>query len=271
METITNGDIRLKVHIEGEGEPVLLLHGFPDSHKLWRYQVPALAAAGYRVIAPDLRGFGQSDRPINVDAYAMTTLVGDVAAILDQTDAPAAHIIGHDWGAILAWVVAGVMPARVRSLTALAVGHPGAFFNAGIAQREKSWYMLLFLYEGLAEELLMADDWAFTREFVRDHPELEHWAPDLSRDGALTAALNWYRANVDPRKPQPAWPRIGVPTMGVWSSGDHYLVEAQMRDCAEWMDAPFRYERIDGASHWMQVDVPGQVNALLLDWLASQG
>src|SRR5690606_21583445 len=139
---------------------VLLLHGWPDTRHLWRGVVPALHAAGYRTIAPDLRGFGDSDKPEPVEAYGLLQLAGDALAVLDHVGAEQAHVVGHDWGAALAWALAAFAPERVASLAALSVGHPVAFREAGFPQREKSWYMLLFQFEGVAEQWLAADDFA---------------------------------------------------------------------------------------------------------------
>jgi len=135
----------LNFHVihEGAGYPVLLLHGFPDSSHLWRNQIPHLVNAGLRVIAPDLRGFGKSEKPSETEAYSLPVILGDVIGILDQLDAPWAHVIGHDWGAGVAWALAALYPDRVERLVALSVGHPATFFKAGLEQREKSWYMLL--------------------------------------------------------------------------------------------------------------------------------
>src|SRR6185436_6933086 len=127
----------------GDGTPVVLLHGWPDERGLWRHQVPALAAAGYRVIAPDLRGFGASSKPTDVAAYAMDRIIGDVVGVLDALGIDSAHLVGHDWGAAIAWYTATFAPDRVRSLTAISVGHPASFRAVGLPQREKSWYMLL--------------------------------------------------------------------------------------------------------------------------------
>src|SRR5690348_1591039 len=121
------GDIELHVVDEGKGPVVLLLHGFPDSSHLWRKQIPALRAAGYRVIAPDLRGFGKSSRPVGVEHYAMPNLVGDVVGLLDGLGIDRAHLVGHDWGAALAWASAAILPQRTLSLTAISVGHPAVF------------------------------------------------------------------------------------------------------------------------------------------------
>jgi len=262
--------IRLHVHEQGSGPPVLLLHGFPDSSSLWRHQVPALVGAGYRVIVPDLRGFGLSDRPARVDDYAIQTLFGDAVGLLDAFGLARAHVVCHDWGAALGWGLAVFSPERVERFAALSVGHFASFFEGGVPQREKSWYMLYFQYEGIAEESLQSEDWKLFRDWTRDHSELPRWIADLSRPGALTAALSWYRANMNPARPGLAgvtFPPVTVPTLGVWSSGDAYLLEAQMIGSARHCSAEWRYERIENASHWMQLDQPERVNALLLDWL----
>jgi pimeloyl-ACP methyl ester carboxylesterase len=266
--------VRLHVTELGSGTPVVLLHGFPDSSSLWRHQVPALVAAGYRVIVPDLRGFGLSDRPANVDAYAIPTLLGDAVGLLDALAIQRAHVVCHDWGAALGWGLAMFAPDRVERFAALSVGHFGSFFDAGIEQREKSWYMLFFQYEGIAEEALRESDWKLFREWTRHHSELPTWIADLSRPGALTAALNWYRANVNPARPSLAameFPPVKVPTLGLWSTGDAYLTEAQMTASQRFVTGEWRYERIENASHWLQLDQPERVNALLLDWLGRRG
>ena len=252
---------------EGEGDPVLLLHGFPDSRAVWRKQVPALVSSGYRVIAPDLRGFGETDKPEGVEAYAIPKLVEDVVGIMDALGLKSAHVIGHDWGAAVAWAVAAFTPERVKDLVVLSVGHPSSFYSsAPIAQREKSWYMLLFQFSN-AEELLTANDWQLFREWGRHHAHMEHAVATLSAPGALTAGLNWYRANVNPMAPPVAFPPVGLRTMGIWSTGDVFLTEESMTGSARYVTAPWRYERISEASHWLQLDRPDLVNSLLIDFL----
>jgi pimeloyl-ACP methyl ester carboxylesterase len=152
----------------------------------------------------------------------------------------------------------------------MSVGHPSAFGLAGLEQRKLSWYMLLFQFEGVAEQWLSNDDWKNMREFGAGHRGIDQVIADASRPGALTAGLSWYRANVPPESlvaPALAFPPVTVPTMGIWSSGDAYLLEAPMKGAGEFVSAPYRYERIDGASHWMQLDAPDEVNRLLLDFL----
>ena len=261
--------IGLEVDVQADGPPVVLLHGWPDSHDLWRHQIAALTSAGYRTIAPDLRGFGASDRPPEVEAYGIVSLVGDVIGILDQLGVAHSHVVGHDWGAGLAWAIAAFAPDRVDHLAVLSVGHPSSFRGAGFAQREKSWYMLLFQFDGIAEQWLSAGEWAnFKACFA--HPEAEAVIPLLAREGALTASLNWYRANVAPStlvEPPLQIPTVTTPAMGIWSDGDRFLTEEQMTGSAGFVGGPWRYERLDGAGHWMQLEQPHAVNRLLLDFL----
>ncbi|WP_375502214.1 alpha/beta fold hydrolase [uncultured Jatrophihabitans sp.] len=269
--------VTLSVTTEGpvDGPPVLLLHGFPDTAELWRHQVPALAGAGYRVLAPDLRGFGDSSRPVDVSAYRMRTLIGDVTGLLDALEIPSAAVIGHDWGAGLAWAMGMFAPGRVSSLVALSVGHPSARSHAGWEQSELSWYMLWFLLPDVAETVLPRDDWAFLRQWGWREPsdgvDEQRQVDALARPGALTAALNWYRANIDPKTfgmpPDDRLPHVTCPTLGVWSDLDPFLNEAQMTESSRFVDAPWRYERVIGVDHWLPVRAPEQVTGLLLDFL----
>jgi len=266
--------ISLAVRDEGAGTPVVLLHGFPDSSYLWRHQIPPLVGAGFRAIAPDLRGLGDSDKPGEVDAYRMTTIARDVVALLDRLELERAHIVGHDFGANLAWVLAGLHPERVDRLAVMSVGHPNTQHEPAVEQREKAWYMLWFQFEGLAEEVVPRDDWKLLREWTRGNGDVERYIEQLSRPGALRAGLNWYRANVPPQRelaPPRHFPAIAAPTLGLWSTGDDYLLEAPVERSGEHVTGGWRYERIEDASHWLQLDRPDRVNELLLEFLASRG
>lgn len=256
-------------HGPGDGPAVVLLHGFPDSARLWRHQVPALTGAGYRVLTPDLRGAGRSGQPEGVDTYHLLHLAGDVAALLDHAGVARARVVGHDWGSALAWTVATLAPDRVERLVAISVGHPSAFAGAGLPQREKSWYMLLFQFAGVAERWLTDDGWARFREWS-GHPDADEVIAGLEATGSLTPFLNWYRANVPPEAlvgPPLALPSVAVPTMGVWSSGDIALLEGQMQSSGEHCTAGFRYERLEGPGHWIPLEAPDALNRLLLDFL----
>jgi pimeloyl-ACP methyl ester carboxylesterase len=284
MSSVTERTLRVNglsfnVAEAGSGPPVLLLHGFPDSWQLWRHQIPALAQAGHRVIAPDLRGFGKTDRPARVEDYKVHTLVADVVGLLDVLGVERAAVVGHDWGAGLAWAVARFVPDRVARLVVVSVGHPLASAAAGLAQRERSWYMLWFLFPGVAERVLPEDGWALFRRWVwngarlGDDPDLDRQVADMSRPGALVAGLNWYRANLDPatfvinhpdRIPVPL---VACPTMGVWSSDDPALTEAQMTGSERFVSGPWRYELLDGVDHWVPAHAPERLSQLLVDFL----
>ena len=273
------GDVQLNVATAGTGRPVVLLHGFPDSWQLWRYQIQLLADAGYRVIAPDLRGFGRSSRPPAVVDYRMSVLVGDIAAVLECTGVDRAAMVGHDWGAVLAWQVAGSMPDRVERLAVVSVGHPLAGVATGLGER--SWYLRWFMSPGVAERLLPRDDWLLFRDWgwagaaQNTDPDCERQIADLSRPGALIAGLNWYRANIGPGAA--SFTDLGVavtvpiscPTMGVWSNGDQFLTETQMSESGEFVTGPWRYERLM-CDHWVPVHAADEFGRLLLDFLGCE-
>lgn len=267
-KSLTIHSLQFAVIDEGSGPSVLLLHGFPDSSELWRHQIPAFVKAGYRVIAPDLRGFGDSDKPEKIEDYQLPKLVNDVLGMLDALSIDRAHVIAHDWGAVVGWLMAAMHPNRMERFVALSVGHPSIFTDFTTDQLEKSWYILFFQFQGIAEQMLQKNDWALFKEWSRHHPEHEKWLENMSRPGALAAALNWYRANMAPQA-LPAMPLqippIRVPTLGIWSSGDVLLTEEQMKRSGEKVIGEWQYEKMD-ASHWIPLDKPDELNALILNF-----
>ena len=268
MGRVETDGIGIEYEVTGEGRPVVLLHGFPDSGRLWRHQVAALAGAGFQVIVPDLRGYGRSDKPADVGAYALPLLAGDVLAILAELGIGRAHVVGHDWGAALAWSLAAFAPGSVDHLVALSVGHPATMLDTA-EQRQRSWYMLLFQFPGVAERWLTEDNWANLRGWGA-HPDIDQVIADLEAHGSLVPGLNWYRANVPPESwvgPRLQFPPVQAPVMGVWSTADPALCEAQMTDSAASITGPWRYERLDGPGHWLQLEAPDRTNELLLDFL----
>ena len=268
---VKRNDLEIVVDDHGDprGDAVLLLHGFPDTADLWRHQVAPLVDAGFRVLVPDQRGYGRSSKPDEISKYTIAELVGDVVAILDTAGVTGVHLVGHDWGANVAWATATFFPDRVASLAAFSVGHPTAFASAGAAQQVKIWYTLLFQFEEVAEEWLTKDDGANFKGWF-GHPEAERVLSHLDRDGSLRTGIHWYRANLKPAQwnaPAPTLPNVCCPTLGVWSSADHALTEAQMVNSANYVDGTFTYKRIEGAGHWLPIERPDEVTALLLEHL----
>jgi pimeloyl-ACP methyl ester carboxylesterase len=273
MARIEANGLGFEVSEEGTGIPVVLLHGFPDTSTMWRHQVAALTAAGFRTIAPDMRGRGRSDRPPEVADYALTKIVGDVTGIMDALGIQRAHVVGHDWGAVVAWGMAMFAPHRVDHLVAISVGAPGAAPPPSLEALQKSWYRILFQFKDIAEDLVQRNDWYLLREMLHGGGEdFDRYKADLSEPGALTAALNWYRANVPverliPAGPGPQFPPVAAPTMGVFGTADLYLTEAAMTGSASKVTGPWRYERLEGVGHFIPLEAPEQLNRLLLDFL----
>lgn len=260
--------ISMRVLDEGTGPPVVLLHGFPDRAELWRHVAADLRAAGNRTIVPDLRGFGESPAPARRGDYAIDNVVGDIEQMLDSLGIrEPVDVIGHDWGAMTSWALCLSRPERVRRHVAVSVGHPLAFVRAGLEQKRRSTYMVVWQIPRLPEHALSESGFRRLRVFSR-HPDIEQVVSDLSRPGRLTAGLNWYRANLLPAVGR-RWPRCRVPTLGVWSDRDRFLAEPQMLASARYMDALWRYERIEGAGHWIPLDDPKALSAPIIDWLAA--
>ena len=259
-----NGTV-LNVLIAGQGEPVLLIHGFPDDHSVWRHQIDALVQAGFQVIAPDMRGYGESALSKRVRDYHVSNLVKDLVALLDALNIKQLAVAGHDWGAGIGWMLAIHYPDRVTRYAALSVGHPCAFVSAPMSQKLRSWYMLFFQLRGLAEFLIKANNWTLFRKVFGLPNYEEEVIQRLSRPGRLTAGLNYYRANVDMLFVKNL-PPVKMPVLGLFSTGDKYLIEQQMQDSAQYVQAEWRYECIEGVSHWLQLDAPERVSALLIEF-----
>lgn len=266
-KTVEANGLRFRVGIAGSGTPVVLLHGFPDTHRVWQQQLAPLVEAGYQVIVPDQRGCGDSDMPTAVGAYRLALLAEDIVAVLDALDVrEPAHLVGHDWGAVVGWKLAADHAPRFRSYLAMSVGHP-LEYRRGLEQKLRAWYIGIFLIRGLAETLLRAGHWRALQIFGNNPTENEARIAALSRPGRLTAGLSWYRANIWTVLAKP-FGKTPLPVLGVWSDGDFALAENQMRNSQRQVTGPWRYERITGATHWLQLDRAEEINQLLLGWLA---
>lgn len=280
---VTVNGVRLHYVEAGAGPLVLLLHGFPEFWYSWRNQIPALAAARFRVLAPDLRGYNESDKPAGVANYDIDVLVGDVVGLIRHAGAQRAHVVGHDWGGGIAWHLAATHPEALDRLVILNAPHPAAFFRELWTPHQllKSWYMLFFQLPWLPEWLLRRRNFAFIERMMTHDPvrpgtfspeEIDAYKQALAQPGALTATINYYRAAVrrNPRTLSGKLNPIDMPTLLIWGERDRYLGLRLTEGLDRWVPN-LRVERLPNASHWVQNDAPERVNDLLVDFLRAEG
>ena len=257
-------------------EPVILLHGFPETSIMWAGLMERLADEGYRCFAPDQRGYSQEARPGGIDEYAHQKLVSDVIALADALGYARFHLIGHDWGSAIGWVLLHLHPDRVRSWTAMSVPHMDAFASA-IAddpdQRKRSQYMGFFMMPEKPERQLAADDFAFLRSLWSSIPreQVEEYVSVFSQPGALTAALNWYRANavlLEKRRDGPKFGSVQHPTLLIWGNQDIAIGRVAVERTAQYMKGPYRLVELD-AGHWLAQEQPERVHDEILNHLQS--
>jgi pimeloyl-ACP methyl ester carboxylesterase len=260
-----------------DGELILLLHGFPQTSYSFRHQIPVLAKAGFRVIAPDQRGYSPGARPAAVEEYAIPHLVSDVVGMADALGHESFHVVGHDWGAAVAWFTALLHPDRVESIVAISTPHPFAFgealANPSGQQAEMSSYMERFRAEG-AEEALLADDASVFRNLFEgsglESAEIQIYLDALGTPEAIGAALNWYRA-MGLAAPAGATTPIRMPTMYIWSTGDVALGREGAELTAKYVEGPYRFEILEGISHWVPEQAAEELGRLLLEHFAGSG
>jgi epoxide hydrolase 4 len=283
VRVVTTNGVRLRVRVAGPeaGPLVLLLHGFPEGSYGWRHQVPSLAAAGYRVWAPDQRGYDASDRPERIAAYDIDELADDVTGLIDAAGRSRAAVVGHDWGGVVAWHLARRAPERISKMVVLNVPHPSvmrAHLRTSLAQFRRSLYILGFQVPWLPERLLGRDDGralaramvATSRPGTFSEAELAEYRRSWSGPGAIRAMLDWYRAYV--RRPPDLGrdPRVTVPTLLVWGAQDRFLGREMARPSIELCDDG-RLVVLESATHWLQHEEPDRVNALIDAFLRGEG
>lgn len=277
MRTVTRGDLTFDVYERGtaDGVPVLLLHGFPQKGTAWDEVAGRLAAAGYRTLAPDQRGYSPRARPRGRGAYRLTELVGDALAVVDALVGTGGrvHVVGHDWGAAVAWRLAARHPDRVRSLTAVSVPPPAAYMRAQFTTRQllSSWYVYALQLPALPERLLGARGRRFSPALVaalqrtgQSRAAAERDAAGLADPSALTAAFDWYRG-VFAGRPGDTDPPVQVPTLFVWSDGDTAIRRQAVELTQRHVSGPFRYVELRGVTHWILDEAPDQLAELLIE------
>lgn len=274
---IDAGEVRLHAVWAGTGPTAVLLHGFPQHWRCWRHQIAGLSEAGYRVVAPDLRGYGGSDKPHPVRAYRRRHLVADVIGLLDHLGEERVHLVGHDWGAMVAWYVAMAHPERLRTLSILNVPHPLRYLAslADPAQRRKSWYVFYFQLPGLAERMILEDDCAYVRRMLREDrrsaqtmtdEDIERTVRAVQAPGAARGMVNYYRAALRHDLVRAPWTirRIDTPTRVLWGDRDRFLVPSAAEPPADRVPHA-EVIHLPEASHWLPEDAPERVNALLAE------
>ena len=272
------GDVSLHYVEAGDGPLIVLLHGFPEFWFGWRLQIAPLAATGFRVVAPDLRGYNLSSRPDGVEAYTADRLAEDIVGLIRERGAESARLVGHDWGGTVAWTMAMNNPEVVDRLAILNATHPRRL-SEGLHnpnQLRKSWYFFFFAVPGLPEDVVHLRDWHFFRHFLEDarppytDQEIERYVEAWSQPGAAAGMINYYRASVRQNQKEAAAKirPLSAPTLVIWGERDSYLgsdLAEPERDDVPNLD---RVERLAEASHWVHHDEAERVNELLIDFLA---
>jgi len=284
--TLHHGPLGFSARSQGEGPLVLCLHGFPDNASSYRHQLPVLAQAGYRAVSVTLRGYEPSSQPAD-DDYSLASIAGDVVAFIDELGAERAHLVGHDWGAAIAYTAGAASPERFVTLTTMAVPHAGRFLNEVVRypkQLRLSWYMGFFQLRGFADRTVEREDFAFIRRLWRDWSPgweappavLEDVIETLGQPGVRRAALEYYRTALTPRVLLPSVRaanryKVPVPVLAITGADDGCIDTRVFERLMYEEDFPegVRVERIPNAGHFPHQEQPEAVNRLLLDWLGA--
>lgn len=272
ISQVTRDGLTLDVLDAGpiDGDPVVLLHGFPQRASSWHRVSPLLHEAGLRTLALDQRGYSPGARPRSRAAYRLEESVDDLVALLDRIDGPV-HLVGHDWGAAVGWAAAAHHPERLHTFTAVSVPHPGAMVRSGLlsAQPLRSWYVAAFQLPWVPERVL-ASRWGERLMAATGMPTdaLARYRHEVVEDGALGGGLGWYRA-IPLGGPGLLRSRVVVPTTMVWSDGDTAIGRAAARGAGRYVDAPYEYVELPGVSHWVPEEAPAALAAAVLDRVAA--
>jgi len=270
------GDQRLHYVEAGEGPLIVLLHGFPEFWYGWRLQIQPLAAAGFRVVAPDMRGYNLSSKPDGVASYAGDLLAADVRGLIHERGAESAMLVGHDWGGTAAWTTAMNHPEVVDRLAILNAAHPRKLLQ-GLhhpGQLRKSWYFFFFDLPDLPEAVVHANRWHFFRHFLHDaHPaytpeEIDRYVKAWSQPGASAGMINYYRSSVRQKHAEAQIRTISAPTLVIWGQRDRYLGQELAEPDHDDVPNLDRVERLPDASHWVHHDEHERVNQLVTDFFA---
>lgn len=269
---IAVGDLAFTVDVAGppNGVPVLLLHGFPETRRMWRHQLEALGRRGYRAVAPDQRGYSAGARPAAVEAYASEQLIADALGLMDAFGAPRFHLIGHDWGGQIAWLIAAGHADRVRSLGVFSRPHPAAFARAlqeDTAQAERSRHHRAFREDDAVARMRAANLKPLREALERQGvppADAAVYLDALMEPGAIEGAMNWYRATGIAAAATPA---VGAPTLYVWGEADATVGRRAAELTADYVTGPYRFVPIEAVGHFLVDQIPAQVSDLIVDHL----
>ena len=267
---VDSSGVNIHCHLRGAGRAVVFLHGFPDLGMSWRHQARAIADAGFLAVCPDLRGYGASDRPARVGDYALTKISDDIVRVIEAVSVSPVVLVGHDWGGVIAWYVAMHHPERLRHLVVLNAPHPAAYrreLGRFSSQILRSWYAAFFQLPALPEAVLRFRsmsllDRAWRSGPARDEETRALYHQAFGQEGAITAALNYYRAAI--RFPNPHMKRVTVPVSVLWGDRDPYLVPRLAEGLERGVDV-VDVEHFPGAGHWLHHDEPEGVNRRLVE------
>jgi pimeloyl-ACP methyl ester carboxylesterase len=283
----------IKIHYatSGSGELVLLLHGFPEFWYSWRHQIPALSRQ-FKVVAPDLRGYNESDKPLGVRNYSNSVLVQDIKDMITAQGEESALVVGHDWGGAIAWNLAMMAPDYVKKLVILNCPHPialvDAFLSMRIRQLQKSWYIFFFQIQDLPEQVLSQNSYGFLKKLLVSsavnrqafsEEDLQKYVEAWSKPGALTASINYYRANMNiariltlSKEQQEllvrGYPKVRSPTLVIWGEEDAALDKSLTVGMEKYVKGPYEIKYIQKCGHWVHQEEAEIVNRYLLEFLA---
>jgi pimeloyl-ACP methyl ester carboxylesterase len=285
--------IRIHYATSGSGEPILLLHGFPEFWYSWRHQIPVLSKR-FKVIAPDLRGYNESEKPTGLRSYSYNILVQDIKEMIAAQGVKSASVVGHDWGGAIAWYLAMMAPEYVKRLVILNCPHPIALVESYLSmmmrQLQKSWYIFFFQLPDIPEKVLSQNNCEFLRKMLVGsavnkgtftEEDLQRYVEAWSKPGALTASINYYRANMNiaqilalPREQQESmvrrYQKVKCPTLVIWGEDDAALDKSLTIGMNKYVEGHYEIKYIPKCGHWVQQEKADEVNKLLLEFLSGR-
>ena len=277
--------IRMHYVTAGEGPLILFLHGFPEFWYSWRYQIPFFAKKHFEVVAPDMRGYGDTEKPNEISEYKIDKVVNDIIELIHSLSKERAIVVGHDWGGVISWFIAMSEPNVVEKLVIMDAPHPGLSLKKGLmnlTQLQRSWYIFFFLLQKVPEKILGANDFAFLKHVFEStinrknsitQSDIEQYVSSWSKEGGLSGGINYYRANLgadfwENLGQSITYPRIMMPTLVIWGENDAFLGRELTENIGASIEAPYSLRFISNCGHWVQQEAPTEVNQIMKEFLS---